>query len=129
MIMGSATGWDEWDTSHPIFLLFNTTPMGVAWKESTSEGLRPPQYSEGGGAAACDVDGLQHAKLHVTPSKLSPQAKPNAFTLTGCHIPLNNKHVPNTGCSTCFVGCCCLQISHFCSTSLAWTCPSVQLQE
>ena len=24
--------------------------MGVAWKESTPEGLRPPQYSEGGGA-------------------------------------------------------------------------------
>ena len=39
--MGSATGWDGWDASHPICLLFNTTPMGVAWKESTSEGLRP----------------------------------------------------------------------------------------
>ena len=25
-------------------------PMGVAWKESTPEGFRPPQYSEGGGA-------------------------------------------------------------------------------
>ena len=37
-----------WDTSHPIFLLFNTTPMGVAWKEWTSEGLRPPQYLFGG---------------------------------------------------------------------------------
>ena len=24
--------------------------MGVAWKESTPEGLRPPQYSERGGA-------------------------------------------------------------------------------
>ena len=52
MDMGSATGWDGWDTSHPIFLLFNTTPMGVAWKESTPEGLRPPQHSEGGGAPA-----------------------------------------------------------------------------
>ena len=29
--MGSATGWDGWDTSYPIFLLFSTTPMGVAW--------------------------------------------------------------------------------------------------
>ena len=47
---GSATGWDGWDTSQPIYLLFNTTPMGVAWKESTPEGLRPPQYSEDGGA-------------------------------------------------------------------------------
>ena len=26
--------------------------MGVAWKESTPEGLRPPQYSEGSGAPA-----------------------------------------------------------------------------
>ena len=26
--------------------------MGVAWKESTSGGLRHPQYSEGGGAHA-----------------------------------------------------------------------------
>ena len=48
--MGSATGWDGWDTSHSIFLLFNTTPMGVARKESTPQGLPPPQYSEGGGA-------------------------------------------------------------------------------
>ena len=48
--MGSATGWDGWDTAYPIFLFFNTTPMGVAWKESTPEGLRLPQYSEGGGA-------------------------------------------------------------------------------
>ena len=45
-------GWDGWDTSHPIFLLFNTTLMGVAWKESTLEGLRPFQYSEGGEALA-----------------------------------------------------------------------------
>ena len=50
--MGSATGWDGWDMSHPIFLLFNTTPMGVAWKESTPEGLRPPQYLEAGRAPA-----------------------------------------------------------------------------
>ena len=50
--MGFATEWDGWDMSHPIFLLFNITPMGVAWKESTQEGLRPPQYSEGGGAPA-----------------------------------------------------------------------------
>ena len=50
--MGSATGWDGWDMSHPIFLLFNTTPMGVARKESIPEGLRPPQYSESGGAPA-----------------------------------------------------------------------------
>ena len=48
--MGSATGWDGWDTSHPIFLLFNTTPMDVTWEKSTPEGLRPPQYSEDGGA-------------------------------------------------------------------------------
>ena len=34
----------------PNNLIFNTTPMGVAWKESTQEGLRPPQYSEAGGA-------------------------------------------------------------------------------
>ena len=48
--MGSAAGWDGWDTSQPIYSLFNTSPMGAAWKESTPEGLRPPQYSEGGGA-------------------------------------------------------------------------------
>ena len=40
------------DVSHPIFLLFNVTTMGTAWKESTPEGLRPPEYSERGGAPA-----------------------------------------------------------------------------
>ena len=54
--MGSATGCDGWDTSQPIFLLFNTTPMGVAWKESTPEGLHPPQYSEAGGAPGQNLD-------------------------------------------------------------------------
>ena len=34
----------------PNIFTFIITPMGVAWKESTPEGLRPPQYSEGGGA-------------------------------------------------------------------------------
>ena len=45
---------DGTDGTRPTqyFLLFNTTLMGVAWKESTPEGLRPPQYSEGGGALA-----------------------------------------------------------------------------
>ena len=34
----------------PNIFTFNTTPMGVAWKELTPEGLRPPQYLEGGEA-------------------------------------------------------------------------------
>ena len=32
----------------PNIFNLNTTPMGVAWKESTPEGLRPTQYSKGG---------------------------------------------------------------------------------
>ena len=47
--MGSIDRGDGGDMSHPIFFLFNVTPMGDAWKESTTEGLRPPQYSERGG--------------------------------------------------------------------------------
>ena len=39
---------------HPIFLIFNVTTMGAAWKKSTPEGLRPPQYSESGGAPGCE---------------------------------------------------------------------------
>ena len=59
LVMGSAT---RWDTSHPIFLLFNTTifSMGIAWKKSTPEGLRPPQYSEGGGAPGSGVQSVLH---------------------------------------------------------------------
>ena len=57
--MGSATGWDGWDTSHPIFLLFNTTPMGVAWKESTSEGLRPLNIRRVAGSCADPVSDNQ----------------------------------------------------------------------
>ena len=32
----------------PNIFTFYTTPMGVAWKESTPEVLCPPQYSEAG---------------------------------------------------------------------------------
>ena len=36
-------------TQYFYFLTLRLT-MGVAWKESTPESLRHPQYSEGGGA-------------------------------------------------------------------------------
>ena len=51
---GSRQQGDGGDVSqpNPMFLLFTVMPMGVAWKESTPEGLRPPQYSDGGGAPA-----------------------------------------------------------------------------
>ena len=74
--MGSATGWDGLDMSHPTFLLFNTTPMGVAWKESTPEGLRPPQYSEGGGAPAYY---RSYARYNVNQDGLYPAKE------TACH--------------------------------------------
>ena len=44
--------------SHKIFSLFEVTSMDVAWKESTLGGLRPPQYSEGGGAPGRDLLGV-----------------------------------------------------------------------
>ena len=45
--------------SHPIFLLFNVTPIIAAWKELTPESLCTPQYSEHGGAPVhllCSVE-------------------------------------------------------------------------
>ena len=39
---GSAAGGDGGKASPSIFSTFNITPMDVAWKESTSNGSRPP---------------------------------------------------------------------------------------
>ena len=42
--MGSATGGDGGGTCPPTILIFNITPMGVAWKELTSKCPRPPNF-------------------------------------------------------------------------------------
>ena len=49
-VMGGATAGDEGNTSPAIISIFNIRPMDVAWKESTSNGFRPPQSSRRGDA-------------------------------------------------------------------------------
>ena len=40
--MGGGGGGDGGDRSPANFLAFNIMPMGIPWKESISNGLRPP---------------------------------------------------------------------------------------
>ena len=58
--------------SLPIFLLFEFTAMGAAWKESTPEGLRPPQYSERGGDAGYTVLPVELAWQALLNAGVSP---------------------------------------------------------
>ena len=63
---GGGTG----GTRPPTFSFFNIKPMGVAWKESTSEWRCPPQLSARGGAPAKNTYTQFMAKYHFS-QKLS----------------------------------------------------------
>ena len=60
--MGGATAGDEGDASPAIIPIFNIRPMDVAWKESTSNGPRPPQSSRRG-----DARGYTYGTCTVSP--------------------------------------------------------------
>ena len=61
MIMGGSTGGTG-DQSPANFSVLNIIPMGGAWKESTSNGPRPPPQSPRRGAALArdSFDALLH---------------------------------------------------------------------
>ena len=46
---GGGTAWDGAGRSPAMFSTFNIMPIGVAWKESSSNGPRPTQGASRGG--------------------------------------------------------------------------------